>query len=283
MRTVIDDTLADHEPVGASPTWVLSNHDVVRDVTRYGRGDTSFSMDNRRLGEFSDLELGTRRARAAALVTMALPGAVYVYQGEELGLWEVEDLPTSLLQDPIWSRSRLHRRGRDGCRVPIPWSGDASPFGFELPAVSRGCHSRPSGKPLPSRQKPAIRTRCLSCIARALHIRRAVPALAAGPLSWLPSPPGVVTFARGSEFVCIANTSQQPVALPAHDAVLLSSAADCTIRCCPLTQRRGCVSVHEAGAGHGRGRSARPPRSGGVRRRGNHHEGTRIGRRCRRQ
>jgi alpha-glucosidase len=224
IRNVIDDTLADHAPVGAPPTWVLSNHDVVRHVTRYGRGDTSFSMDNRRLGEFSDLELGTRRARAAALVTMALPGAVYIYQGEELGLWEVEDLPTSLLQDPIWSRSGYTDRGRDGCRVPIPWDGDASPFGFGPPG-SEPWLPQPAGwKTLTVAAETGDPESMLELYRAALHIRRAIPTLRAGTLSWLPSEPGVVTFARGDDFVCIANTSQLPVALPKHGAVLLASA-----------------------------------------------------------
>jgi alpha-glucosidase len=224
IRSVIDDTLADHAPVGAPPTWVLSNHDVVRHVTRYGRGDTSFSMDNRRLGEFSDLELGTRRARAAALVTMALPGAVYIYQGEELGLWEVEDLPTALLQDPIWSRSGYTDRGRDGCRVPIPWDGDASPFGFG-PEGSDPWLPQPAGwKTLTVAAETGDPESMLELYRAALHIRRAVPSLGPVPLSWLPSAPGVVTFARGDDFVCIANTSQLPVALPEHDVLLLASA-----------------------------------------------------------
>jgi alpha-glucosidase len=224
IRTVIDDTLADHAPVGAPPTWVLSNHDVVRHVTRYGRGDTSFSMDNRRLGEFSDLELGTRRARAAALVTMALPGAVYIYQGEELGLWEVEDLPTALLQDPIWSRSGYTDRGRDGCRVPIPWDGDSSPFGFGAPG-SEPWLPQPAGwKTLTVAAETGDPESMLELYRAALHIRRSIPSLGPGPLSWLPSAGGVVTFARGDDFVCIANTSQVSVALPKHDAVLLASA-----------------------------------------------------------
>jgi alpha-glucosidase len=224
IRTVIDDTLADHAPVGAPPTWVLSNHDVVRHVTRYGRGDTSFSMDNRRLGEFSDLELGTRRARAAALVTMALPGAVYIYQGEELGLWEVEDLPTALLQDPIWSRSGYTDRGRDGCRVPIPWDGDGSPFGFGAPD-SEPWLPQPAGwKTLTVAAETGDPESMLELYRAALHIRRSIPSLGPGPLSWLPSAGGVVTFARGDDFVCIANTSQVSVALPKHDAVLLASA-----------------------------------------------------------
>jgi alpha-glucosidase len=224
IRTVIDETLADHAPVGAPPTWVLSNHDVVRHVTRYGRADTSFSMDNRRLGEFSNLELGTRRARAAVLVTMALPGAVYIYQGEELGLWEVEDLPTALLQDPIWSRSGYIDRGRDGCRVPIPWDGDSSPFGFG-PAGSDPWLPQPAGwKTLTVAAETGDPESMLELYRAALHIRRAIPSLGPGALSWLPSAPGVVTFARGDDFVCIANTSQVPVALPKHDAVLLASA-----------------------------------------------------------
>ena len=69
-------------------------------------------------------------ARAAALLMFALPGGAYVYQGEELGLDEVEDLPDEVRQDPTFLRTGGERKGRDGCRVPIPWGGDAPPFGF---------------------------------------------------------------------------------------------------------------------------------------------------------
>jgi alpha-glucosidase len=221
---VVDQTLADHAPVGAPPTWVLSNHDVVRHVTRYGRSDTSFAMDNRRLGEFSDLELGTTRARAAVLVTMALPGAVYVYQGEELGLWEVEDLPAALLQDPIWSRSGYTDRGRDGCRVPIPWEGDAPPFGFGA-AGSEPWLPQPLGwKSLTVGAETGDPESMLELYRSALHLRRAEPALGAGPLFWIPAAPGVVSFGRGDGFMCIANISGAPMPLPAHEGVLLSSA-----------------------------------------------------------
>lgn len=87
-------------------------------------------MEAERSPEASDLELGTRQARAAALLALSLPGTVYIYQGGELGLWEVEDIPDELLQDPFWQRSRQTDRGRDGCRVPLPWSGEQPPFGF---------------------------------------------------------------------------------------------------------------------------------------------------------
>ena len=130
IRASIDASIAVHEPVGAPPTWVLSNHDVTRPVTRYGRADSSFAFATKRPGVPTDLERGTRRARAAALLTMALPGSMYVYQGEELGLPEVEDIPPERRRDPMWLRSEGNDPGRDGCRVPIPWAGLQPPHGF---------------------------------------------------------------------------------------------------------------------------------------------------------
>ena len=76
-----------------------------------------------------DVELGTRRARALALVLLSLPGAAYIYNGQELGLPNVDDLPEDVLQDPIWERSGHTVRGRDGCRVPMPWTTGAN-LGF---------------------------------------------------------------------------------------------------------------------------------------------------------
>ena len=112
IREAIENSLAAADLAGSPPTWSLSNHDVEREVSRYGDGAT-----------------GLARARAMALVMLALPGAVFVYNGEELGLPNV-DLPDDVLQDPVWERSGREERGRDGCRVPMPWSGDSPPFGF---------------------------------------------------------------------------------------------------------------------------------------------------------
>ena len=150
LREVIDNTLALNAPAGAPATWVLSNHDVDRIVSRLGRPDTAFSLQRRPYFHSLpvDLDLGTRRARAAALLTMALPGSVYVYQGEELGLWEVQDIPDERRQDPIWRRTSGADPGRDGARVPLPWSGLERPFGFSPPRPllpSRGCPSLRNG------------------------------------------------------------------------------------------------------------------------------------------
>src|SRR5947209_2443362 len=138
MRESIATALSAHQAVGAPPTWVLSNHDTVREVSRYARPQGVRPL--RRVGDLVDLPAdfgtGRRRARAAALLMLALPGGAYVYQGEELGLAEVEDLPDDVLQDPAWEQSGHTDRGRDGCRVPIPWSGLEPPFGFSSPEAS---------------------------------------------------------------------------------------------------------------------------------------------------
>jgi Glycosidases len=143
MRTSIETALAAHAPVDAPTTWVLSNHDVTRPVTRYGRADTAFAFESKRAGTPTDLELGTRRARAAALLAMALPGSLYVYQGEELGLPEVEDIPFERRQDPMWLRSGGVDPGRDGCRIPLPWTGDHPPYGFSRDGADRAWLDQP--------------------------------------------------------------------------------------------------------------------------------------------
>jgi hypothetical protein len=121
LRSCVDATLAAHAPVDANATWVLSNHDVTRHVTRYGRQDTTFEFGGKLFGAPSDLALGTRRARAAALLAMALPGGVYVYQGEELGLPEVEEeIPNHLRQDPVLPQVRLHGSGPRWLPRPDP-------------------------------------------------------------------------------------------------------------------------------------------------------------------
>ncbi|MFJ7207424.1 glycoside hydrolase family 13 protein [Streptomyces sp. NPDC098789] len=237
MRTVIDGSLAATTAVGAPTTWVLSNHDVVRHVTRYGGGAQ-----------------GLARARAAALLMLALPGSAYVYQGEELGLPEVVDLPDEVRQDPAFSRGAGQDGLRDGCRVPIPWSGEEAPYGFG---------SGDSWLPQPvewAGLSVAAQTgdphSTLELYRAAIELRRAMPGLGApeagrphptgsagsahpsvpagpadpdgwadpGPtgMRWLPGPQGVLLFARPG-FVCTLNTGPSPVELPAPGRPVLSS------------------------------------------------------------
>jgi alpha-glucosidase len=224
LRGVIDATLAAHGAVGAPPTWVLSNHDVVRHVTRYGRAETGFARtDAQRLyGSPVDLELGTRCARAAALLSLALPGGAYVYQGEELGLWEVEDIPEPLLQDPSWKRSG---RTRDGCRVPLPWSGDAAPFGFSPEQAAPWLPQPAAWKDVTADGQSADPESMLELYRAALRIRREHPALGDGTLVWdEAAPEHALSFAREPGFRCVVNLSARAIALPAHREVLLASA-----------------------------------------------------------
>ncbi|UWE08780.1 glycoside hydrolase family 13 protein [Actinacidiphila bryophytorum] len=225
LRTSIDTTLAAHAPVSAPATWVLCNHDVTRTVTRYGRADTGFDFATKAFGIPTDLELGTRRARAAALLTLALPGSVYLYQGEELGLPEAEDIPLDKLQDPMYLRSAGTNPGRDGCRVPLPWGGAASPFGFS-PA---GAGAEPW---LPQPADWASRTAeaqgadpdsMLSLYRAALRLRRAEAGLGDGSFAWLDSGPQVLAFRRSPGFVCVLNLGAEPAELPGHTEVLLAS------------------------------------------------------------
>ncbi|MGH3661197.1 MAG: glycoside hydrolase family 13 protein [Micromonosporaceae bacterium] len=204
LRAVIDSSLAGAAAVGAPTTWVLSNHDVVRHVTRYGDG-----------------ELGRRRAGAAALLMLALPGSAYVYQGEELGLPEVTDLPDEVLQDPVWKRSGGTRRGRDGCRVPIPWEGAAPPYGFG--SAGSWLPMPEAWRELTAQAQHDDPDSMLSLYRAALRLRREHPALGDGQMRWLPAPDGALVFARDPGFICAVNFGDQPVDLPDYGATLCAS------------------------------------------------------------
>ncbi|WP_030166657.1 glycoside hydrolase family 13 protein [Spirillospora albida] len=206
LREVIEESIRTADIVGAAPTWVLSNHDVKRHVTRYGGG-----------------EKGLRRARAAALLTLALPGSAYVYQGEELGLPEVLDLPEEFLHDP--QRLRGNDAGRDGCRVPLPWSGEAPPFGFGSGDAS-WLPIPDAWRALTVEAQEADPGSMLELYRAALRIRRGHPALGDGTLRWTPGPDGTMIFVRESgaaAVVCAVNLGDRPVRLPLSGTPLLAS------------------------------------------------------------
>lgn len=223
LRAAIDQTLETHAPVGAAPTWVLSNHDEIRHLTRYGRPSTGIRDrgEDERLP--TDLELGRRRARAAALLLLALPGSVYLYQGEELGLPEVADLPDAVRRDPAWERSGHAIRGRDGCRVPMPWAGDAPPFGFGPPGSVPWLPQPTSWAERSVAAETGDPASMLSLYRAALAIRRTHPGLAGEALRWLSSADGVLLFEREEGFRCLVNLSQTPIPLPGPDVVVLRS------------------------------------------------------------
>lgn len=234
LRGSIERTLAEHEPVGAPATWVLSNHDVTRPATRYGRVDSSFAFERKRFGTPTDLARGARRARAAALLAAALPGSMYIYQGDELGLPEVEDLPLEVIEDPMHYRSGGIDPGRDGCRVPLPWSGDRAPFGFGADGVTTWLPQPAAWRELTVEAQESDPRSTLNLYREALRLRRELPELGDGPLQWwddaVPAADAgaaasdVLAFRRGDRFACVVNTGDDPVAVPPGATVLLSSA-----------------------------------------------------------
>jgi alpha-glucosidase len=228
LRRTISSSLAAHERVGAPVTWVLSNHDLTRHVSRYGRKQERLPTHPVHGAPHSptDVALGTRRARAALLLELALPGGVYLYQGEELGLPEVEDLPEELLADPVWRQSGFTDRGRDGCRVPIPWQPDGPSLGF---GSGPGWLPQPADwSELSAASQAGRPDSMLSLYRQALALRRELPALGAGHssgvagLEWLELGADVVAFSRPGGFSCVVNTGSAAVPLPAGP-VLLSS------------------------------------------------------------
>jgi alpha-glucosidase len=225
LREVITESLRANDAVGAPTTWVMSNHDTVRHTSLLGLTDTSKSPNGIGIGdEQPDAELGLRRARAAALLTLALPGSAYLYQGEELGLPEHTTLDDTLRQDPSWKRSGHTQRGRDGCRVPIPWVADAPGFGFS-----------PTGRtwlPQPAEwasyavdAQASVTGSTLELYREALRTRRE-HRLSSGSLSWAdglhPQAHRIIAFLNGQVLV-VVNFGALPLTLPPDTQVLLAS------------------------------------------------------------
>jgi alpha-glucosidase len=222
LREVIDSTLDTLAPIGVPATWVLSSHDEIRLVTRYGRPTTSSAHFSDGEGEVSDVALGTRRARAAALLMLALPGGAYIYQGDELGLPNVDDLPDEVLQDPVFKRTNGEMRGRDGCRVPLPWSGTAPPYGFSPDGVEPWLPQPESWAALTVEAQQADPASMLSLYQQALALRHELPELRSDAFGWREAADGVLHFDRGPGFRCVVNLSGEPLSLDGARVLLAS-------------------------------------------------------------
>ncbi|MFI2489441.1 glycoside hydrolase family 13 protein [Promicromonospora kroppenstedtii] len=225
VRTVVNASLSTMEAVGAPTTWVLSNHDVVRHASRFGLEE----IGGRQLNGIGatdpqpDAALGLRRARAATLLMLGLPGSAYVYQGEELGLPDHTALPDDVRQDPSFFRTNGAEPGRDGCRVPLPWVGGAPGNGFG-PTGKTWLPQPDVYAELAADQQYGVEGSTFEMYRAALGLRRAEN-LGAGVLSWVDSlaeHPDVVAF-RVADVVVVANLGATPFALPAGAQVLVAS------------------------------------------------------------
>ncbi|WP_433451449.1 glycoside hydrolase family 13 protein [Streptomyces sp. CA-142005] len=226
LRRVITDELATARAAGATATWVLSNHDVVRHASRLmlppGTDPAAWLLSGGSAPAI-DAGAGLRRARAATLLMLALPGSSYLYQGEELGLPEVADLPTEVLQDPIWEQTGHVRKGRDGCRVPLPWTTDGPSYGFGPGAAWLPQPSSFAAYAVEAQTE--VEGSTLELYRTALRLRRKL--LEGETLTWTPdAPAGVLDFARSEAWRCLANLSGRPVPLPPGEVLLASSPLD---------------------------------------------------------
>lgn len=227
IDTVIRDSLAANDSVGAPTTWVLSNHDVIRVTSRMGLDETGkgpnglFATDKK-----PDFDLGTRRAKAAQLLMLGLPGSAYLYNGEELGLPEHDHLPAEVREDPAFFRTEGKEAGRDGCRIPLPWDSTQPGAGFS-PDGSTWL-PQPEGWETfaPDRQEDDPDS-YLNFIRQALAYRAKYD-LGHGQLEPVETKDGALAYRNGD--ILMVTTFDSPVPVPeGHTLVLASSPVTETI------------------------------------------------------
>ena len=219
------------EKTGSSSTWVLSNHDVIRHATRLAIPGLGESIDfftdesawyvKNRLDPNLDLELGVNRARAATMLILALPGSSYLYQGEELGLHDVLDIPSDQMQDPQWFRGEGKLKSRDGCRVPLPWARTGSSYGFGPGGAHLPQPAWYSAVSVEAQENDPSST--LNLYRSALALRKEL--YQSDEITWLELGESVVAFDRGG-WVSVTNFSDSSVELPAGEVLLTSAPLD---------------------------------------------------------
>ena len=221
FKTSISNALTLAQSAGSSSTWVLSSHDEVRHASRYGLPKGT-NYDNWLMTDGTvpgiNYTRGLRRARAAEMLLLALPGCTYIYQGEELGLPEVADLQDKDLQDPIWIRDGKTRKGRDGCRVPLPWTREGSSFGFGA-----------GGSHLPQPEwfgdysveaQDRVHGSTLELYREAIALRKQLQS--EEQLEWIDSPAKTLHFARPNGWQSFTNFGAKNVPAPAGKVLLAS-------------------------------------------------------------
>ncbi len=231
LKKMIDRSMEALQEVGAPSSWVFNNHDVVRSVDRFdlglipGKANTTLE----RQGDPAkfNIERGTRRARAGALLMLALPGGAYIYQGEELALPEAREIPEDRLTDPRWSLSKHTDRGRDGCRVPLPWRSESEgAFGFStnlaLTPNEAWLPQSPQWGSFAANLQDKNPESPLNLYRKALEVRRRESELGDGAMTWIEVGATALAFSRSEDFACYVNFGDD-MELPKDFEVLVSS------------------------------------------------------------
>jgi len=230
IKSKIDSSIEALAEVGAPTSWVFNNHDVVRSIDRLDLGLTNDGTSTfTRQGDPAKFNVarGTLRARSATLMTLALPGGTYLYQGEEIGLPEVRDIPEDRLTDPRWKMSGYVDRGRDGCRVPLPWTADPKGgFGFStndsLKLHESWLPQSPWMGDFAVDTQDGVEGSTLTMYRTALAIRKTEAGLGDGPMEWIQTGADVVAFNRPGNFACFINFGA-PLELPSDSQILIAS------------------------------------------------------------
>lgn len=231
FKDTIAQSLKDSQATDGSTTWVFSNHDVVRHATRYGIPDAvqkgglsfaSFCKEYLKSGGTKpkcNFEQGLQRARAATLMMLALPGSAYLYQGEELGLPEVVEIPDEQRQDPTFFRTKKDEIGRDGCRVPLPWTKEGTNFGFGS--------GKPAHLPQPDwmgeysvEALDKAQSSTLNLYRKALNLRKKIQS--AEELEWVDSGAEVLHFKRPGGWEVVMNFGEHAVDVPKGELLVAS-------------------------------------------------------------
>jgi alpha-glucosidase len=226
LRTVVDESLRAFAAVGAPSTWVLSNHDVIRHASRLAL--TAENPQGHGIGPKSAgkpiADLGLRRARAATAVMLALPGSAYIFQGEELGLPEAVDLPDAARQDPTWFRTAGERYGRDGCRVPVPWTSTEPAYGFS--PTGQSWLPQPASWAGLARDVQESDPASTLALYRTLLAARRARELGAGALEWIDGFPDDVLAFRNGNVTVVANIGDASIPLPHGNVIAASEPID---------------------------------------------------------
>jgi alpha-glucosidase len=155
------------------------------------------------------------------MLMLALPGSAYVYQGEELGLPEHTTMPDDVRQDPTYFRSGASELGRDGARVPMPWSGDGASMGFG-PTEQTWLPQPESYRGVAADRQEGVPGSTLELYRQALRLRREL-GLGAGSVEWQQAPGSDLLVFRNGAVEVVSNVGGEPVTLPGGAEVLLVS------------------------------------------------------------
>jgi len=183
------------------PSWAFENHDAPRASSRWLPAD-------------ADAETRRRFDALKMLLLVCLRGNIFLYQGEELGLTQV-DIAFEDLQDPEAIANWPHTLSRDGARTPMPWAGGTSHGGFSSakPWLPLG----PDHDAMAVDRQEAEAGSLLHLTRTLVALRKDQPALKWGDCRIVTAEGSLLVLRRrfgGAQLTCLFNLGAEPIAWP---------------------------------------------------------------------